>query len=129
MNIRCVLKTVFLFLLACGPAPVVFGQELPRRTALDDYVEKPDPSYSWEISSTKEADGVKTIVVDMVSQNWRTTEEVNRTEWRHWLTISIPEKATSRIGMLLIGGGYNGEGPRSNKRAEAIARATNSVVA
>ncbi len=108
---------------------VAHAQELPRRTALDDYIQKPDASYSWKIASTKEADGIKTIIIDMVSQNWRTKTDVDRTEWRHWLTVSIPQQATSDIGMLFIGGGYNGEGARANKRAEAIAKATGTVVA
>ncbi|MGE3317404.1 MAG: PhoPQ-activated protein PqaA family protein, partial [Planctomycetaceae bacterium] len=119
----------FLLFLLAGLSTSAVAEPLPRRTPLDDYVEKPDPSYSWKIASTKSADGMKTIVIDMVSQNWRTKEEVDRTEWRHWLTVSIPEKVTSEVGMLLIGGGYNGEPPRSNKRAEAVAKATNTVVA
>ena len=115
--------------LTAGLMAVASAEELPRRTALDDYIEKPDDSYSWKIDSTKTVDGMKTVVVDMVSQTWRTKKDVNRPEWRHWLTVSIPEKATSDIGMLFIGGGYNGQGPRSNRRAAAIAKATGTVVA
>ncbi len=118
-----------ILLLVVSFSPVAQAELLPRRTPLDDYVEKPDPSYSWKIASTKTVDGMKTVVIDMVSQNWRTKEEVDRTEWRHWLTVSIPEKVTSDIGMLFIGGGYHGEPPRSNARAEALAKATNAVVA
>lgn len=129
MNRRSAIEAFAFLLSMISLTASAFAEELPRRTALDDYVQKPDESYSWKISSTKNVDGLKTIVVDMVSQNWRTTKDVNRTEWRHWLTVSIPEKATSEIGMLMIGGGYNGEGPRPNKRSEAVAIATNSVVA
>lgn len=129
MIIHSFWKTTIAILLAVGLTPCVIAEDLPRRTPLDDYVEKPDDSYSWKITSTEEKDGVKTFVIDMVSQNWRTTADVDRTEWRHWLQVSVPEKATSDIGLLLIGGGYNGEGPRSNKKGDAIARATNSVVA
>ena len=129
MKRRFAIETVAAFVFAVGLATVAISQELPRRTALDDYIQKPDDSYSWKIASTKESDGIKTIIIDMVSQNWRTKADVDRTEWRHWLTVSIPQHVTSDIGMLLIGGGYNGEGARANKRAEVIARATNSVVA
>ena len=129
MNRRFALEAFALLLSLASLTATAFAQELPPRTALDDYVQKPDESYSWKIASTKNADGLKTIVVDMVSQNWRTTKDVNRTEWRHWLTVSIPEKSTSEIAMLMIGGGNNSEGPRPNKRSEAVAIATNSVVA
>jgi len=120
---------VLTLLLVASFSPAAWAEQLPRRTPLDDYVEKPDPSYSWKIASTKTVDGMKTVVIDMVSQNWRTKEEVDRTEWRHWLTVSIPEKVTSDIGMLFIAGGAYGEPARSNERAEAVAKATNTVVA
>lgn len=129
MTVRTALNRVLAFLLTAGACALATADDLPKRTALDDYVQKPDDSYSWKIASSKSEDGVKTIVVDMVSQNWRTTADVNRTEWRHWLTVSIPDKATAETGMLLIGGGYNDEGPRSNKRGEAVAKTTGTVVA
>ncbi|MEA1952613.1 MAG: PhoPQ-activated pathogenicity-related family protein, partial [Planctomycetota bacterium] len=129
MKVRLALATIAVPLLTVGLMAAAFAEDLPRRTALDDYIEKPDDSYSWKIISSKSADGIKTIVIDMVSQTWRTKKDVNRTEWRHWLIISIPEKVTSDIGMLFIGGGSNDKGPRSNKRVEAIAKATGTVVA
>ena len=129
MKRRFTIESVAALCLMVVLTRVAHAQELPRRTALDDYIQKPDDSYSWKIASIKEADGIKTIIIDMVSQNWRTKTDVDRTEWRHWLTVSIPQQATSDIGMLFIGGGYNGEGARANKRAEAIAKATGTVVA
>jgi PhoPQ-activated pathogenicity-related protein len=130
MRVRPALRTIAALLLMGGLTSLAGAEELPRRTALDEYVQKPDDSYSWRIESTKTADGIKTVVVDMVSQNWRTKEEVNRTEWRHWLTVFIPEKGTSDTGMLFIGGGRNQPNPpRPNQRSEAVARATGAVVA
>jgi PhoPQ-activated pathogenicity-related protein len=123
------LVTTCFLTMICPENQAADPQPLPRRTALDDYIEKPDDSYRWEIHSNETKDGMTTIIVDMVSQTWRTKEDVDRTEWRHWLTLSIPETVESDTAMLFIGGGYNGEGPRSNKRTDAIARATNSVVA
>lgn len=129
MTMKSLFTLALAFLLVGGVASVALAEPLPRRTPLDDYVEKPDPSYSWKIASTKTVDGMKTVVIDMVSQNWRTKDEVDRTEWRHWLTVSIPDKVVSDVGLLLIGGGYNDEPARSNSKGEAVARATNSVVA
>jgi len=126
---RNMLSTMMAALLSVLLTTGAMAQDLPRRTALDDYVEKPDASYSWTIKENKTADGMRTVLIDMVSQTWRTTRDVNRTEWRHWLTLSIPEGATSDVAMLFISGGYNGEGPRSNKRTETIAKATGAVVA
>lgn len=128
MNFRFLCSAI-LFILFATFTPQTVGEELPQRTALDDYVNKPDDSYHWEVVSTDTKDGIKTVLIDMVSQTWRTKADVNRTEWRHWLTLSIPEDSTSDMAMVYISGGYNGEGPRSNKRTEAIARASGGIVA
>ncbi len=116
-------------LISVSVGQVLSADPLPRKTALDDYVQKSDSIYSWKIASSESSNGLTTIVVDMVSQTWLTEAEVDRPEWRHWLTVSIPDDVTSDIGMLYISGGSNAEGPRSNERTDAIARATNTVVA
>ena len=107
-----------------------FASDLPARTAIDDYVQAADDS-SWKIISTAEADGLATIVVDLVSQNWLTTEDVDRTEWQHWLTLTIPAEVASNVALLYIGGGSNGREPPVASRREmaAIAKATGTVVA
>lgn len=121
--------TSCLWALCAGTA--VFAADLPDETPLDRYVNKPDDSYSWKIVSSESADGMKTIVVDMISQTWRTTDEVNRTEWQHWVTLAFPEKVQSNIGFLFIGGGKNGDDPPKgpSDRIVHIAQATGSVVA
>ncbi|QDU79431.1 PhoPQ-activated pathogenicity-related protein [Polystyrenella longa] len=111
------------------PFSSVSSADSPERTALDDYVSKSDDSYQWEVFSDEIRDGVRVVIIDMVSQNWRTTEDVDRTEWRHWLTLCIPEKVDSRIGTLIISGGANGKSARTPRIAFPIAQATNTVVA
>ena len=108
-----------------------FAAEPPARTALDDYVTRPDDSYSWRIADTRTADGITTMLVDMVSQRWLTADDVDRTEWRHWLWLSIPDAAASNTALLFIAGGSNNrEPPREpNARTTAIAEAANTVVA
>lgn len=119
-------------LTALGVAFVSFTvNDLNAQTALDQYVHAPDDSYSWQIVSAQESRGIKTLVVDMVSQNWRTSEDVDRTEWQHWMTLSIPNKVRSPIGLLFIGGGRNGGRPPDgqNEMLQSIARATGTMVA
>lgn len=105
--------------------------ELAQRTLLDDYVEQADDSHAWQIAATKEVDGTRIVVVDMVSQHWLTEAEVDRTEWRHWLRLSIPPKVTTDIGFLYITGGQNTEAMPEvlDPGMIAIANATGSVVA
>jgi len=51
---------------AC-PAPAAGA----ARTALDRYVEAPDPSYRHELVSTFTGSGYTAFVIDMTSQSWR----------------------------------------------------------
>ena len=77
-------------------------------TALDRYVAKPDPTYSWKIDHKLEAHGAGTYIVDLKSQTWRKPNEVNRTVWQHWLTIVRPAQPISHTAFLYITGGSNG---------------------
>jgi PhoPQ-activated pathogenicity-related protein len=99
-------------------------------TALDRYITKPDPAFSWRVAQTIKGDGYTTFMVDMISQSWLTTNEVNRPQWQHWLTVVKPDKVTSSIGLLFIGGGGNRTNPpsRADGMITLIAARTGSVV-
>ena len=133
MSTRPITALFFILCLAHVNQSFKVGaaDELPARTALDDYVEAPDDSYSWKIVNEETANGIRTVVIDMVSQTWRSQDEVDRTQWQHWVTVTIPEKRQSNIGMLWIGGGRNGKDPpkSSSEIVQSVAQATNTVVA
>ena len=76
-----------------------------QRTALDDYIAKPDASYSWRLASTKEAPDHTLFAIELTSQTWRTAEEVDRPVWKHWLMVVRPKDVVSKTGFLFIGGG------------------------
>ena len=98
-------------------------------TALDRYVAKPDPTYSWHVVKKTEGGGATQFVVDLKSQTWRSPKEVNRTVWQHWLTIVKPANCDSKTAFLFITGGSNGDGPPKKSELGMIAGLTNSVVA
>lgn len=100
-------------------------------TALDAYVDKPDPSYSYRVLQSAKSGGATFSVIDMTSQTWRTPEEVDRVQWRHWLTIVKPDTVTTGKALLFISGGDNGgEAPQAPSPLIAqIAMATQSVTA
>src|SRR6266481_164646 len=75
-----------------------------ERTALDRYVHTPDTNYSYHLASTIKGDGYTTYIIDLVSQSWLTTNEVERPLWQHWLTLVKPDKVASSIGLLFING-------------------------
>ena len=100
-------------------------------TALDRYVARPDPAYDWKLAATKPGDGGSVFTLRLTSQEWLTTNEVNRTRWEHWLIIAKPEKVTHDTALLFISGGGNKEepAPGASREIAAIAKATGSVVA
>ena len=117
-----------LFLILVIAAPGFAGQ---RETALDRYVAKPDPAYKYGLVARAEGADATVYVLDLTSQTWRTPAEVNRTEWKHWLTIIRPKHVKHDTGLLFITGGSNNSKPPAQPDAmlRDIAVSSNSVVA
>jgi PhoPQ-activated pathogenicity-related protein len=129
MRVRQSFVCLFFSGLVVGAATAnCFGGD-PDRTPLDDYVAKPDATYSWKLVKTIPGDGCTSFVVDMKSQTWRSSPEVDRPVWQHWVTIVKPDVVKHDTAFLLIGGGSN-DRPAPNKPDSivlAFAKATNSV--
>ena len=102
-----------------------------QQTALDVYIAKPDPAYRFTRASVIAGDGYTAHVLDLVSQQWRNPWEVDRTEWRHWLTIIVPDHVRHSTALLWIGGGDNDDSApvRPLDRSVRLAMSTESVVA
>src|SRR5437016_6298178 len=73
-----------------------------HQTALDRYVAAPDPNYKWEVVSTIPGEGYTTYVIDLTSQQFLTSAEVDHPIWKHWLTVVKPDMVKSDIGFLFI---------------------------
>lgn len=100
-------------------------------TALDSYVAAPDASYTWNQVGKIFSREYTTYVLDMTSQTWLTSAEVDRTRWRHWVTVIIPDTVSSTTAFLWIsGGGNNDPQPTSvNSDLAMLANKTKTVVA
>lgn len=98
---------------------------------LVSYVEIEDPSYKWTIKQDQKTEQFRYVRVELTSQTWLSTREVNRTDWRHWLEIYIPNNRQSDVAMLFISGGSNsgGEPQLGNSVGLQIALASNTIVA
>jgi len=107
------------------------AQSLPDdRTALDEYIAAPDTNYSFRVVNTLPGQDHTTFIVDMTSQAWLTTNEVDRPLWKHWMVIIKPNEVASSKSLLFIGGGGNGGNPPTGADGNLvkIALATKSVV-
>ncbi|HVY69557.1 MAG TPA: PhoPQ-activated pathogenicity-related family protein, partial [Verrucomicrobiae bacterium] len=67
-----------------------------------------------------------TYILEMTSQAWLTTNEVDRVLWKHWLTIVKPDQATNSKALLFITGGSNGKGAPKGADANLIQTATST---
>jgi PhoPQ-activated pathogenicity-related protein len=118
---------VRLILAALTAAACVHAQEL---TPLDRYVRAPDASYRVELAGTVPLPGATTFVLEMVSQNWLTPAEVDRTEWRHWLLVTRPDKPSTTTALLYINGGSNGgHAPAPDPLMALLALESGAVIA
>lgn len=117
------------FHLAVLASCAAFAAQSPE-TALDRYVAKPDSHYSYRLVSTVPGKEYTTYILEMTSQSWLTTNEVDRVIWKHWMTITKPDKVTSSTGLLFIGGGSNEKDAPKQADGNMIrtALATRSVV-
>jgi PhoPQ-activated pathogenicity-related protein len=117
----------FAALFMCAISVAAFAQE----TALDRYIAKPDPSYSWKLVNTISGEGFKGFILELTSQTWRSAAEVDRPVWKHWLTVVKPDRVTTNKALLFIGGGSNKDPmPASiSERASSFAVETGSVIA
>jgi PhoPQ-activated pathogenicity-related protein len=102
-----------------------------ERTALDDYVARPDTNYSYHLVTNFPGKGQTTYVLEMTSQAWLTTNEVDRPLWKHWVLVVKPDEVKSSKSLLFINGGANdGKVPKSaDGNLVRIATATKSIVA
>ncbi len=99
-------------------------------TALDRYVATPDTNYSYTLLNTIPSAGQTAYVLELRSQVWLTTNEVDRPLWKHWLIIVKPTVVTNSQSLLWIDGGSNpGTQPTSaDPTLSWIAVGTGSVV-
>ena len=123
MKVRLRLAALLLLMLSTA----AFAQE----TALDRYIAKPDPNYSWKLMKTLPGEGYTGYILELTSQGWRTASEVDRPVWKHWLTIVKPDRPSGAKALMFVGGGNNKDAMPStiSERTLSFALDTKTVVA
>ncbi|HMU40118.1 MAG TPA: PhoPQ-activated protein PqaA family protein [Pseudomonadota bacterium] len=99
-------------------------------TDLDKYVKTKEPTYSWKLRSTVKGTGYTAYLIDLKSLTWRSSQEVDKTQWQHELQIVKPDNLTEGPALLAISGGDNGKTPPTKPDDDMvqIAKGTQSIV-
>lgn len=107
------------------------GPAIQQRTALDDYIAKEDSTYAWRLAETREAPTHTIFAIELTSQTWRKSEEVDRTVWKHWLMVVRPKEVKSETAFLFVTGGSHRDTPPEKVEDYNVQMAlgTNSIVA
>ena len=93
-----------------------------RAGALENYVNAPDPKFTWKKADQSKPMGYTVTHVEMTSQKWR--EHL----WTHHLQVVRPEKVRNpRIAFLFITG--DGEGKSSLNMLKILAERAGAVAA
>lgn len=80
-----------VLLAGCCTLRLSAQQPPTTATALDRYVAAPDPSYAFRLVRTATAAGNVTVhFLELTSQTWLTTAEVDRPVWKHSLILYVP---------------------------------------
>ena len=82
-----------------------------EETALDRYVARADPSYTYTLYHIDRTLTYTSYFLALTSQQWREPDEVDRTLWQHELQITVPavrHSSAPETALLIINGGRNG---------------------
>ena len=119
--LHCLLLLITSGILCCSA----------QATALDDYVALSDTNYTYEMTnqSFKLLPPTTGYTLRLTSQNWRSSSEVDRTVWRHWVTIIVPVGTIKNTALLYItGGDTNDLAPAVEDDLRTLSFATGSVI-
>ncbi len=101
-------------------------------TPLDDYIKTPDPAFAYDPTPAKfvEDSAYTASVYHMTSQEWLDETKVDRTAWKHWVTVIVPKDLAFKQALLFIDGGSNraGDAPEPAKELAQLATMTKSVL-
>ncbi|RNA24212.1 autocrine proliferation repressor A-like [Brachionus plicatilis] len=77
-------------------------------SALDDYVNLPDPYYNYSLIKTYTHPTHKIFVLNMTSQKWLNESIVNKPFWWHFVYLTVPNKiSTKDVALIWLGDGSN----------------------
>ena len=77
------------------------------KQALEAYINRDDGKFSYQHLASIPAPGLTLHLYNMVSQEWRSPDEIDRTLWQHQMVIAVPDSVISTTSMLFVGDNDN----------------------
>ncbi|CAF1488253.1 unnamed protein product [Adineta ricciae] len=103
-----------------------YGQATP----LDDYVNTPDPMFSWKRIQTYPLPTHTIYILNMTSQRWFDDSVSTQPIWWHYMAVTVPKNIRrSKTAFLLIYGGDNTDSVPTNNPMTSLATTTDSITA
>ncbi len=124
-------RTTLVALAAFALSGAMQPLRASERTALDEYIARPDAHYGWKLVKTMPGEGGTAYILEMTSQRWLSEKEVDKPIWKHWVTIIKPDGVVTDTALLFITGGSN-ERPapeRVDQNLVRMARESKGIVA
>ncbi len=102
------MRKPFMFLAVAALVIVATaGPAFAGGTALDEYVQRPEPKNAWKLVSKEVENGVEIIDIELTSQTWRGID------WKHHLWTFRPTTPTfNDLGVLVVTGGSGRDAKR-----------------
>jgi PhoPQ-activated pathogenicity-related protein len=100
-------------------------------TPLDDYIALPDTAYAWNIQDKVINRGYTSYHIQLTSQQWRDSTEVDKPTWIHSLILIVPDNLCAPNALLRISGGQSDNLNFADESDAAMAQAaiaTQSIV-
>ncbi|MGB5395874.1 MAG: PhoPQ-activated protein PqaA family protein [Gammaproteobacteria bacterium] len=107
MELKTLHKTLLCFLSLLFSAQLYALDINDPRQALEAYVNQDDGKFSYQHLASIPAAGLTLHLYNMVSQEWRSSDEIDRTLWQHQMVIAVPDTVISTTGMLFVGDNDN----------------------
>ncbi|CAF3924773.1 unnamed protein product, partial [Adineta steineri] len=101
-----------------------------QATPLDEYVNTPDPVFSWRRIQTYPQSLYTFYVLNMTSQQWFDDSFSTQPIWWHYVTITVPKVIRrSKTAFLMIDGGSNNNSPPTGDITTELAVISGSITA
>ncbi len=107
MNFQILFRVFLTFLLLVFSGRLLALDIHDPKQALQAYAQQDDGAFHYDHIASIPVPGVTLHLYSMISQVWRSSDEIDRTLWQHQLVIAVPDQVAFDTAMLFVGDNDN----------------------